>query len=279
MQNKDLIILVKNRLQGLESYSKDEEYLLIELALNLTRTQVLFQKEFSKKQVIKVQKVLSQRLKGKPLNKIFHKQNFFGYDFYINKHVLAPRQETELVVERAIELAKNLDSPKFLDLCCGSGCIGLTVAKEVKTASVMLCDISSCAIRVAKRNAKILGVETQVKFCKSDMFEHLKKEENFDIIISNPPYISSNSCNYLQMEVKGFDPLLALDGGDDGLNFYRTIAKNAGRFLTKKGILVLEIGFDQKQAVEKLLKENEFVDIKTYKDYASNDRVVVALKG
>ncbi len=157
----------------------------------------------------------------------------------------------------------------------GSGIIAITLAKQTK-AKVFASDISESALAVARKNAKTQKVK--IKFIQSDVFKNMKKER-FDLIISNPPYIPSKDILTLDDEVKKYDPLIALDGGDDGLFFYREIAENATRFLNKGGILVLEIGEDQGQSVKKLLQKN-FETIRIKKDYSNNDRIVIAkLKG
>jgi release factor glutamine methyltransferase len=212
-----------------------------------------------------------------PLTKIFNHTSFYGYDFYVDKNVLSPRQETEQVVEEAIKFIKNINSEKtkVLDLMTGSVAIAVTIAKQTR-AKIFASDISEQALSVAKKNARDL--KAKIKFIESDIFNGIKKIK-FDIIVSNPPYIPSRDILSLDDEVKKYDPILALDGGEDGLYFYREIAEKAYDYLKPNGLLVLEIGEDQGQSVKKLLQKS-FENIRIKKDYSGNERIVIAkLKG
>ena len=217
-------------------------------------------------QVKKIKYYANQRLSGKPIQKIFKRAYFFDFVFYVNNNVLCPRPETELLVE---EVLKNIKPNKsILDLCIGSGCIAITVSKK-SNANVFASDISQKALYVAKKNAKNIGAD--VKFIKSNMFENI--HQKFDIIVSNPPYISTADCQNLDTEVKNYDPIISLDGGSDGLDFYRIISQRAKYFLNENGKILLEVGQNQAKKVAKLLQNDFIVTIK--KDYNHIERIVI----
>ena len=223
-------------------------------------------------QLQKIRDAVALRIKHMPLSKIFGFTEFYGMKFYVDKNVLSPRPETELVCEQAINLINSHNFKKVLDLCTGSGAIAITLAKNTKS-KVEACDISRSALKIAEKNAKNLGAK--VNFFESNMFSGLKKNSKFDIIVSNPPYIATKEIQLLDVEVKNYDPHLSLDGGDDGLDFYRIIAENAPTFLKNGGMLVLEIGEGQANAVKKLLSA-DFKNINIIKDYNNIQRIVIA---
>ena len=210
---------------------------------------------------------------GTPLQYITNTQEFMKLDFYVDSNVLIPQPDTEVLVEEVLDILKNKDGvKKVLDLCTGSGVIGISIAKYTESI-VTMSDISKKALEIAKKNAINNNVDNKCKFILSDMFEDI--EEKFDIIVSNPPYIKSKVIDSLDKEVQN-EPGLALDGGEDGLEFYRIIAENAYKYLNKDGVLALEIGYDQKQEVIKILEEiGEYTDIYSKKDFGNNDRIVV----
>ena len=222
----------------------------------------------------KIINVLDEYKNGKPLNKIFCEKNFFGLDFFINENFLSPRCDTEILVEKAIELINDKPS-KVLDLCCGSGCIGITVKKFCKNAYVLLSDISLKALEVSKINDK--KFETQVDFCHSDLFNSIPKQK-FDFILSNPPYIKNTDKDKLDKEVLLYDPHIALFGGDDGLYFYNEILKNADKFLVENGRILFEIGYDICNDVINLAKKYGYVST-IFKDYSGINRVLMLCKG
>ena len=268
---------VKEKLKnaGIEA-SSEAEWLIAE-CLNKNRNEIRLQTTVSKEEYKKINNATTKREKHIPLTKIFNKACFYGYDFYIDKNVLSPRPETEILVEEVIkEVNKNENSKlKILDLCTGSGAIAVVLSKKTD-AKIFASDISELALNVAKRNAQ--DYNCNIKFIVSDMFKNFKKEK-FDIIVSNPPYIPTKDILALEDEVKNNDPLISLDGGEDGLYFYREIIKNAPNFLNKNGKIFLEIGINQSKSVKKLL-QNDFENIKIIKDYSGIDRIIVAkLKG
>ena len=227
--------------------------------------------ELNDNQVDIFKKGIVELEKGYPLQYITHQQSFWGLDFYVDENVLIPQPDTEIAVENAIRLLRLKHNQRVLDLCTGSGAIAISVAVN-SDAKVWAGDVSEKALEIAKKNA--IENKADVNFILSNMFENIAGQ--FDIIISNPPYIETNTIPTLDLEVQN-EPHLALDGGSDGLDFYRTIANHAPDYLNEDGILILEIGYNQKEAVEDLLKAN-FINIETYKDYANNDRVIVAQK-
>ena len=214
--------------------------------------------------------VLQKRGSHIPLQHLTGTCDFMGLTFQVNDQVLIPRQDTETLVESALSRLKEGD--RALDLCTGSGCIILSLEKLGPGIRGLGADISAAALAVAKRNRDSLGLESD--FCISDLFEGI--EGVFDMIVSNPPYIASGKIPGLMEEVRGFEPLLALDGGADGLDFYRRIIKDARDFLKPGGWLGLEIGYDQREAVEELLRRQGFIRTETLQDLAGLDRTVWA---
>ena len=210
--------------------------------------------------------------KGMPLQHITHTQEFMKMDFYVDENVLIPRPDTEILVEETIKIAQTMERPKILDLCTGSGAIAISLKKYIPSAQVYAVDISKKALEIAKKNAHRL--EAEVKFIESNLFEKIKNEK-FDIIVSNPPYIKKSDINYLSQEVQK-EPQIALDGGYDGLDFYRKISYQAIDYLKFGSYLCFEIGYDQKKEVLEILKGIEHYT-KAYckKDLCGNDRVVI----
>lgn len=215
---------------------------------------------------------IQKRLTGMPVAYILGEKEFMGYTFHLNSDTLIPRPDTECLVERIVEKA-NKNDLKILDLCTGSGCIGISLTKLIDGAKCDLTDISSGALDMAEENAELNGVKEQTRVFKLDVM----KEDfpgGYDIIVSNPPYIESGIIP--DLEVSSFEPKRALDGGEDGLSFYRVIAKKAFNALSQGGMLALEIGYDQGESVKELLKDFSVVEL--FKDYGKNDRVIIAIK-
>ena len=210
--------------------------------------------------------------KGMPLQYITNVQEFMKLDFYVDLNVLIPQPDTESLVEEVLNiLEKDSEKKSVLDLCTGSGAIGISIAKYTES-KVTMSDISKNALEIAKKNAISNKVIDKCNFALSNMFENI--EGKFDIIVSNPPYIKTKVINTLDTEVQN-EPKLALDGGEDGLYFYRIIAENAYKYLNEDGILALEIGYDQKEEVIKSLeKTGKYIDIYSKKDLGGNDRII-----
>lgn len=237
--------------------------------------------------------LIDRRSKGEPVQYIMGCQEFMGLEFIVNENVLIPRQDTETLVEDALEIinsgslrGEDMDVKRkewdILDLCTGSGAIGVSLARIANKVNVTCSDISEGAIKVAKENAQKHGVTKSMKFEHGDLFKPFNKhfhKQKFDMIISNPPYIKSSVIPTLQKEVCEHEPLSALDGGESGLDFYERIVSGVGSHLKKGGVLLMEIGNDQGEAVSGLLSRNgEFTSIRVLRDLAQRDRIVFAKK-
>ena len=237
--------------------------------------------------------LIDRRSSGEPVQYIMESQEFMGFEFIVNENVLIPRQDTETLVEDALEIintgtlrGEDMDVKRkewdILDLCTGSGAIGVSLARIANKVNVTCSDISEGAIKVAKENAQKHGVAKSVKFEQGDLFKPFSKhfrKQKFDMIISNPPYIKSSVIPTLQKEVCEHEPLSALDGGESGLDFHERIVSGVGGHLRKGGVLLLEIGHDQGEAVSGLLSRNgDFTSIRVLKDLANRDRIVFAKK-
>lgn len=209
-----------------------------------------------------------------PLQYITNKQYFFNEEYFVNQNVLIPRQDTEILVEKAIGYINKFKYTSLLDMCTGSGCIGISIANNSDIKDVTLVDISSEALEVTKKNIIINKVKKNIKVVKSDLFTTLENKK-YDIIVSNPPYIKRGDMCSLEANVLN-EPHLALDGGEDGLDIYRKILIQAKCFLHIDSVLLFEIGYDQLEDIKKLVNEyKEYDIIECVKDLANNDRVVV----
>ncbi|WP_027307915.1 peptide chain release factor N(5)-glutamine methyltransferase [Caloramator sp. ALD01] len=223
---------------------------------------------------------VERRKKGEPVAYIINKKEFYGYEFYVEKGVLIPRPDTEILVEEVIKRSGEYEKPVIADVGCGSGAISVTLAKEIKGSRVFALDLMDIPIKVTKINAKRLGVEDRVQVIRSDIFENLNKEleGRVDIIVSNPPYIRDEVIPTLMTDVKDYEPYEALSGGEDGLIFYRRIAKEALKYLKRDGLIAFEIGFDQREELFNILSK-DYKDIECIKDLAGLDRVILARRG
>lgn len=303
--------------------------LLLQYILGMDKTGLIVNDklEISQDQQEQINRNIRELINGKPIQYITHHQEFMRLNFYVDENVLIPQPDTEILVEKAIDAAKqimNVSKEKsinneqedklknketdlnaerndnenikirILDLCTGSGAIAITledyflhfcaneikILKEVASYNKKTCiqiyasDVSSKALEIAKKNAIINNENTNIRFVKSDMFKNIK--EKFDIIVSNPPYIETNTISNLSKEVQK-EPHIALDGGPDGLKFYRIIAKEAKIYLKKSGWLLLEIGYNQREAVSNLLSSEGYKEITCIKDLSGNDRVIISL--
>lgn len=220
----------------------------------------------------KIIKALEIRESRVPLQHITGYQNFMGFEFKVSKDVLIPRFDTECLVEEAMLVCN--DGDKVLDICTGSGCILISLMNYKNDISGYGIDISEKALEIAEENAdELCKPNGKPCFLKSDLYSELN-ERDFDIIVSNPPYIKTEVIDTLMTEVKDYDPMIALDGGQDGLDFYRRIIEKAPEYLKKGGALLVEIGYDQGKEVSDLFSERGFSSVKVIKDLAGNDRVV-----
>lgn len=214
------------------------------------------------------EEVLKQRMTRKPLEYITHETEFMGLPFYVDERVLIPRQDTECLVEEVLPLVKGKD---VLDLCTGSGCIGVSLGALAECRSVTLADLSQGALHVAGNNAQTNCVE--VSLVQGDLFENIK--DKFDVIVSNPPYIATKDVGNLMPEVRDYEPQMALDGAEDGLFFYRRIMETSSQFLRNEGWLCFEIGYDQGESVSSLMRAAGFHEVTIKKDLAGLNRVVL----
>ncbi|HYF84432.1 MAG TPA: peptide chain release factor N(5)-glutamine methyltransferase [Clostridia bacterium] len=222
--------------------------------------------------------LIDERSKGKPVQYIVNRQEFMGLELHVAEGVLIPRADTEIVVEKVIELAGGIEKPNIIDMCTGSGAIAVSLAKNIPDARLWAADISDIALECCSANVKEFGLESRICTIKSDLFENIRVEGiigNTDIIVSNPPYIESAVINELGISVRGYEPHLALDGGRDGLVYYRRIVQESAEFLKPNGILAFEIGHDQGVKVKNIMEESGYYDgLKLEKDLAGLDRCV-----
>lgn len=214
---------------------------------------------------------LEELKNGKPIQYITNKQEFMGLDFYVNENVLIPQPDTEMLVEEAINVAKQNVTKSILDICTGSGAIAIALKKNLDSVQVTASDISVEALEVAKENAK--NNEVEINFICSDMFENIVGK--FDLIVSNPPYIENEIIKTLPQDVQN-EPYIALAGGEDGLDFYKIIAKQGKKFLNSQGYIAVEIGYNQRESVIEIFELEGYKEIYSKKDYSGNNRVVVA---
>ena len=257
------------------SESKAKCRILLSNILNVSKEYLIIHDNeiLDNKKEMKYKEYLVRLAGNEPIQYIIKKQEFMKMNFYVDENVLIPQPDTEILVEEVIDKFKNYkEKLKILDLCTGSGCIAVSIAKYIKNAEVFASDISDKALEIAKLNAKENHVK--INFIESDLFENIL-ENDFDIIVSNPPYIETKIVETLEEEVKK-EPILALDGGKDGLDFYRKIVLQANQYLKENGILALEIGYNQKEEVIKLLEKQNYKEIYCKKDLAGNDRVIIS---
>ena len=268
---------VKLAEEGIEEFSLDAWYLL-EYVTGVSKAMYFAEPEraVSEENADRYIDCIRRRAAHIPLQHITGEQEFMGYPFYVNEHVLIPRQDTETLVEEAIRVMRP--KMKILDMCTGSGCIVLSILKMCREKYYMTelqgigADVSEEALKVARENGRRLGVP--VTWIQSDLFAKIPEEEKYDVIVSNPPYIETAVIDTLQEEVRLHDPYIALDGKEDGLYFYRRIISEAGKYLKPQGKLMFEIGCDQAEAVEELMKNAGYEQITVKKDLAGLDRVV-----
>jgi release factor glutamine methyltransferase len=226
--------------------------------------------------------LIKLRSTGKPIQYIMGYKEFMGLRFYVDKSVLIPRCDTEVLVEHIIKHSQSRkDRINILEIGTGSGCIAVSIAYYAKNAYITAVDISKDALKIARQNAQSCGVGDRINFIHSNIFEELNRDRYggyFDVMVSNPPYIPTEDIKILEKQVSEYEPQLALDGGIDGLNFYRMLAKGARPFLKEGGLWAVEVGYNQSSKVREILKNNGSYDgISFLKDLSGIDRVVLAL--
>ena len=267
-------ILKKN---GIKSYKLDSE-LLMSQVFQKNRENIILNSnvKLSNKEIILYNNLIEQRKKKKPIAYIIGKKEFWKYEFDVTKDVLIPRPDTEIIIEQTLKLTKNKSGLKILDIGVGSGCILLSILKERKNFYGSGIDICKKTLEICKINVKKLNLADRIKLFKSDVdnFNYGK----YDLIVSNPPYIKKFDLKYLEKDVYGYEPILALDGGVDGLLGIKKVISNSSKFIKKNGILIIEIAFDQTDKVKKFLKENGYFIKDVVKDLAKNNRCLISIK-
>ena len=264
--------LIKNNIEDASIIAKE----LAEYIFKITRAQMIANNdmEFSKDQTDNYINSIKKISTGIPIQYITNNQEFMNLNFYVDENVLIPQPDTETLVEEVINEYKEKKC-EILDLCTGSGAIAISLAKYINESNIVASDISMKALQIAKLNAEKNLVRKKIEFIESDMFNKIYKDD-FDIIVSNPPYIKTKVIEKLDRQVKN-EPYIALDGGADGLKFYKIIIENAYKYVKNEGKVFLEIGYDQKNELINLFKENNhYENIYSKKDLGGNDRIIVA---
>ena len=272
--NKYSNILKNNQIK---SYKLDCE-LLLSHALKIHRENLMINlnKNISKDQFHEFKSLLKKRYNKHPIAYIIKNKEFWKSNFYVNDSVLIPRPETELIIEQVLNSHQKNKFNKILDIGTGSGCIIISLLKELKHAKGTGVDISKNAIKVAKINAKMQQLANRIKFEHSDVDKFLSSK--YDLIVSNPPYIKKNEIKSLQEDIKNYEPLIALDGGINGFSGIKKVVYNAYRLLKKNGVFILEIAHNQSNEVRSILMSKNFYVIKTSKDLSGKNRCIVSLK-
>ena len=311
MKLQELIQNSKYELDSLNVEDADIKLkILIEYVFKISKEKLIlkYKDEINNKKVEEFRKLLKKLENGIPIQYIINNQEFMGLNFYVDEDVLIPQPDTEILVEEVIKYCnelrnnepedketnkdykeniekepiinkedKNINKKtiKILDLCTGSGIVGISIYKYFENVEIYASDISQKALNIAEKNTNLNNAK--INFINSDMFENIHIKD-FDIIVSNPPYIESKVIKSLSKEVQN-EPKLALDGGEDGLKFYRSILENANDYLRKNGAIFLEIGYDQKEKIEEILKSYKiYKETKCIKDFGGNNRVIIIKK-
>ena len=271
---------------GLEEARLDA-WLLLEYTADISRAWYYAhpESEVNEEIVSEYLSLCQKRAEHIPLQHLTHQACFMGYDFYVDERVLVPRQDTEVLAEEALHQLRNIRNPRILDMCTGSGCLLLSLLMELPDAIGTGVDISEAALAVAERNRKNLELEKRAVLVQSDTFsgDYFQKNSGnisleYDMLISNPPYIPTEDIGKLMEEVRFHDPVLALDGREDGLYFYRRITEQAGKYLKPGGWLMYEIGCEQGTDVSAIMQGEGFTEVTVKKDLAGLDRVVIGKK-
>jgi release factor glutamine methyltransferase len=268
------------RARGSSSPRLDAELLLCDV-LGTTRVSLIIDAErpLSKDELARYKALHQRRRQGEPVAYLRGVREFYGRAFRVDRRVLVPRPETEILVEVALERTRALSlSARTLDLCTGSGCVAVTIAKERPTSFVMGADLSKDALVVARENAIRLGA-VRCGFVRSDLFAAIPADCHFDLVTANPPYIPRGDIPTLMADVRDFEPRLALDGGPDGLDLVRRIVEDAPRFLAPGGVLAMEIGAGEAPDVRALFEARGFQAVDVRRDYGGHERIVSGVRG
>ncbi len=270
---KGQLILKDNKIKSAELDSE----ILMSQAIRKDKKYIIlnYNKKIKKKDLKYFDFLIQERVKKKPIAYLTKKKDFWKYEFLIDKNVLIPRPDTEVLVEQILKLTKNKASMRILEIGVGSGCIILSILKEKKKFFGTGIDISTKSLKISEINSLKLGVNRRLKLFKSNIDNF--NTGKYDLIISNPPYIKKNFLKCLEKDIS-FEPIEALDGGIDGLSETRKIIIKSSELIKKKGYLFLEIGFDQKNKVKKILENNGFYIKKVIKDLSNHDRCIVSIK-
>jgi len=263
--------------KSIQTAKLDTEILMAK-ALDVNREYIILNNDKNLKEINLeyFKRLVQERATRKPIAYLLNNKFFWNNEFYVDKNILIPRPDTEMIIEQVLKFTKNKNKYSILDIGVGSGCILLSILKERKNFYGTGIDICKNSVDICKINAKKLLVERRVKLYKSDVDKFAQGK--YDLIVSNPPYIKRCDLKYLENDVLKFEPKLALDGGLDGLSVIRKVIKKSSELVKKNGKLILEIGFDQKNKVIKLLNKKGFYINSTIKDLAKNDRCIVSTK-
>ena len=264
----------------IESYIIDCQ-LLLGKVLNLDRLAILTNKEMklSESNILEYMKLIELRKRKMPVKYLLGICEFMGMEFIIREGVLIPRPDTEVLVEEVIKVIQERDYKEVCDVCCGSGIIGISIANYTKLTNINSYDISPVACEVTKENITNFNLSSRISVESSDLLcNAIESGKTFDVIVSNPPYIKELEIGTLMEDVKKYEPYIALNGGDDGLDFYRKITVQSYKVLRAGGMLAFEIGFDQKQEVMDILLEGGYENHYGIKDLSGKDRVLIAFK-
>ena len=283
MTIRDIIIKYSQELEKISDTPRLDVEIFLQKALgDVDRIYIHLNlnKELTKEQYDEFLGYINDRINGRPVAYIVGNREFMGLDFFVKEGVLIPRPDTETLVEEIIQLCKNKNEEiNIVDIGTGSGAITVSLAKYIENSKITSLDISDIPLEVGKINAVNNGVDNRIEFLKSDVFTAIKNtEKKFDIIVSNPPYIPKKDIETLHTQVKDYEPYNALEGGEDGLDFYRQITEESVQYLKQGGILAYEVGHDQSEDVSKIMKHHGYDKIYTKKDIQGIDRVVIGFK-
>lgn len=272
---------LKNQLHSVSDTPDIEARRIIEHRLDFGWTDIIAvpENEIDSEKMVFVERDLQERLNHRPLSKIYGAQEFYGLDFKVNEHVLDPRSDSETVVDIAVRKFRKKHPKRIIDLGTGSGCLIITLLIKFPGAQGVAVDKSSEALEIAKQNALAHEVDDRLTFIQSDWWDNINESESFDLIVSNPPYIAQSVIPELSKEVQNHDPILALDGGKDGLEAYRKIFSKLNTYMNRGALGLFEIGYDQKKDAARLGEEAGFIVNNVHQDLTGNPRVVEISNG